>query len=297
MILRLKLSNGLLSGLCALVLACPVLANADLEMGMKLFKSGQFNTALSSFNELARQYPDRADVHYWQGKCLQALGRATEAGKEFKLAMALGLPKNLEASCKECMGNAEEQSQQEQANAATPEKKPVNLDPPQIKSSLDTIFKQTESRMKDSLNEGNRYSSASMRSRESVFRPWPGVRSAFPPRGRSGYSSRDPYREAAQQRAVALNDAASGLESQMTIKPHKWSGVYLDPSNTNLYVRNYAHFTPETPEPLVPLQADPAVLSDAAAAAAKLEAAKATAQTKHHSKHSKHSRKEKDTEH
>jgi len=67
-------------------------------------------------------------------------------------------------------------------------------------------------------------------------------------------------RNEADKRAEGVKESAAGLESQMLSRPAETSGVFLVPSGTNLYVRNYAHFDPVMPEPPQALHAVPLVL-------------------------------------
>ncbi len=75
-------------------------ANAKLDPGIKLLEEKQYDKALAFFDKSVDSEPTDAGSHFWRGKCLSALGKAQEAGAEFKLAALLSTDPELKESCK-----------------------------------------------------------------------------------------------------------------------------------------------------------------------------------------------------
>ncbi len=68
---------------------CPCLAGTDLNNAIGLIKSGQYQKAIELLDKGVDDDPTNGELHYWRGKCLNGLGKKTDAISEFKLATLL----------------------------------------------------------------------------------------------------------------------------------------------------------------------------------------------------------------
>jgi hypothetical protein len=108
-----------------------------------------------------------------------------------------------------------------------------------VRQMVEQIRKQTEADKARIIREGNQVAATPLRSRNSRFR-FPSFYDFF-----GGYyyntrsSTANSKRQMAAKRALALEESAANLESQLLDPP--MDGVRLNATGTNLYVRNYEH--------------------------------------------------------
>lgn len=72
-----------------------VQAEDELSAGQTAFNAGQFEEALKHFDASVDASPTNGEPHYWRAKCLISLGRAKEAGGEFRMASMLSTDKTI----------------------------------------------------------------------------------------------------------------------------------------------------------------------------------------------------------
>ena len=243
--------------------------------------SAQPEKALEFFNEAARANPDMADAHLGRACALRFLSRPDEALKEYRLTLMLNPSEQVARKCNEDI-KAMERSAAESHKVDLPQ---PSIGKNEVEKSMGDIMRQSEERIKSVHKDSEGYASniykSSMAShykalerikqqaeemstitRRGMRIPSPDafalqaeMTARSQARLRYARSDYDQRKREAQSKAVALKEAAEGLQSQMLQKPSETSGVYMVPNGTNLYVRNYAHFDPVVPEPPVPMQA------------------------------------------
>lgn len=310
---RALLSLGILMGLALCSANTGALAydfEPSLKPGFQLIVSGQPEKALEFFNEAAREKADMPDVHLGRACALRFLSRPEEALKEYRLALLLNPSEAVARKCNEDIKAMERSA----ADAHKVELPQPSIGKNEVEKSVGDILRQSEERIKAVHKESENYatniykSSMASHYREmenikrraqdmSTYTRWgqriPGIDSFSLQREQEARSqsrlkyARSDYeirKREAQSKAVALKDAAEGLQSQMLQKPSETSGIYMVPNGTNLYVRNYAHFDPVVPEPPAPLQATAQKLPEVVQA----EQAETLKSQKHKSKHKKH---------
>lgn len=256
--------------------------------GHKCLERGENSKALEHFNLAARMNPASVEAHYGRACTLAQLGRTEEAAKEFKLTLLLGPSEDVAKKCHEKLNASE--AKKRPVHAATP---PGTVQAKDVESSISKILSQSEEKIKAIHSDAETYANGIYNSRSSSLnRALEQAKAEAQEearrtrvRGRRGYYN--PYannylqerqqelqfaydnqmakaksdfqqrRNEAESRAMGIKSSAEGLESQMINKPSETSGVYLVPTGTNLYVRNYGHFDPVLPEPPEPLHAVP----------------------------------------
>lgn len=281
---RALFSIGLLLGLVLCSAGTSALAydfEPSLKPGFQLIMSGQPDKALEFFNEAAREKADMPDVHLGRACALRFLSRPEEALKEYRLALLLNPSEAVARKCNEDIKAMERSA----ADAHKVELPQASIGKNDVEKSVGDIMRQSEERIKAVHKDSETYATniykssmaAHYRELESIKRRaedmstytrWgqriPGIDSFSLQREQAARSqsrlnyARSDYeirKREAQSKAVALKEAAEGLQSQMLQKPSESSGIYMVPNGTNLYVRNYAHFDPVVPEPPAPLQA------------------------------------------
>lgn len=269
------------------------------KMGAKSLSDGDYPGALKHFNTAAKECPDSCEAHFGRASALSRLGRGEEAAKEFKLALLLNpspeLKKRLEAELTVLQGDNSRPATAVAPPAATAP--PPSAGAADAERSISKILSQSEERINHIHSTSEKYAtnlygnrvSAQQKMLEQAKQEADAMRRAvgsrrgispfvladinqyeaelrrkadfFLGRARGDYDSR---RKEAQTRARGIKDSADGLERQMLTRPSETSGVFLMPTGTNLYVRNYGHFDPVMPErqPLVPLSAVPLKLPE-----------------------------------
>ncbi len=262
--------------------------------GFKALEDGDCNRALEIFNSAAREHPDSAEVHHGRARALALLGRKDEAVKEFKLSILLNPSEDIAKKSKEglrCLGEPVEEKDFK-AHLKPSSAAPETVRSADVEQSINRMLKQSEEKMKDIQTSSERYASTVYNERSNAnnrlmeqarqeadelrrMRVRVGRRSrpafnqsdimarqaelqyrstAQLERSKSDYDNR---KLEAESRALGVKNSVEGLESQMLTKPSETSGVFLVPTGTNLYVRNYGHFDPVMPEPPEPLHAVP----------------------------------------
>ncbi|MBX9685183.1 MAG: tetratricopeptide repeat protein [Candidatus Obscuribacterales bacterium] len=242
--------------------------------------------ALEHFNKLARENPASAEAHFGRASALIELGREAEAEKEMKLVLLLNPSASLAKSCREKMQSLGIKDETDGGAAESPAPSPASVRGQDVESSISKILQQSEEKIKGIQSDSETYARSIYNSRskahdrliedlrresdefkrnrrvsrfadadfkqsqaEIQFRSQSSLLKA-----RSDYDIR---KQEAQLRSLGIKESAEGLESQMTTKPSESSGVFLVPTGTNLYVRNYGHFDPILPEPPEELHAVP----------------------------------------
>jgi tetratricopeptide (TPR) repeat protein len=263
-----------------------------LAEGFKAMHTGDLSKALEIFNNVARARPDSAEAHYGRARTLEYLNRQQDALKEYKIALLLNPVESLSGLCHE---HIDRLSKPESLSAGA-SGAPVTINSQDVEQSINKILGESSEHIRtiqrdaeglattvynsraDALNRqveqarmeadamrhartyrrGRRgypvYSEADIRAREAEVQYKAASQMAA---ARSDFEMR---RNDADKRAAGVKASAEGLESQMLTRPSETSGVFLIPSGTNLYVRNYAHFDPVLPEPPQALHAVPLVL-------------------------------------
>jgi thiol-disulfide isomerase/thioredoxin len=61
-----------------------VAAPPAMQEAMAAYKSGQYAPALQKFEQLEKQYPNSAIVHYYAGLCKQNMGQVSDAKNEYQ---------------------------------------------------------------------------------------------------------------------------------------------------------------------------------------------------------------------
>ncbi|MBX9685182.1 MAG: VWA domain-containing protein [Candidatus Obscuribacterales bacterium] len=75
-------------------------AEAEFSAGKKYMAVKQYKSALSFFDRCVDSDPTNADYHFWRGKSLSYLARASEAASEFKLAALLSSDSKIKEACR-----------------------------------------------------------------------------------------------------------------------------------------------------------------------------------------------------
>lgn len=253
----------------------------SLKPGFQLIMSGQADKALEFFNQAAREKPDSADVHLGRASALRFLSRPDEALKEYRLTLQLNPSEQVARKCNEDICAMERSA----ADAHKVDLPQANIGKNDVEKCMSDIMRQSEERIKGIHKDAEGYATSIYKSSTAAhYKALENIKrqveemSYVTPRGsrittpdafqlqseltarsqsRLKYARHDYElrRKEAQSKAVALKEAAEGLQSQMLQKPSDASGVYMVPNGTNLYVRNYAHFDPVVPEAPVPMQA------------------------------------------
>lgn len=272
-----------------------------IKQGLEFMKSCDYGKALESFNAASRENPASAEPHFARARALLGLGRREEAYKEFKLCMLLDPSSRMEHKCKgeidyANLGEHMDFSNQPRTISIGDLEKATTCITNQAENEIRRVQDDALSRSNSFRNMYNasmngyqlspysaygsygsnpygsygsngwgRYSSSrggyvSMSS--SGGRPsissWTGtVSNVSESMRRAAALSED-----ARIRSEAIRDAASGLNTSMSSRPSEYSGVYLSPHNTNLFVRNYVNFEPVRPEPPEALAAKALSLDD-----------------------------------
>ncbi|MBX9723907.1 MAG: tetratricopeptide repeat protein [Candidatus Obscuribacterales bacterium] len=274
------------------------LPNGDaLSSGFKVLNDGDSNKALELFNAAARQHPDSAEAHHGRARALAALGRKEEAVKEFKLSILLNPSDEIARKSKEGLKGLGEIVPESTAARRPTVSTPETVRAGDVEQSINKILKQSEEKIKDIQSSSESYASAVYNARsnahnrlmeqarqeaEEMKRSRVRFGRRFIPafsqadinqrqaelqyrsmssleRSKADYESR---KSDAQSRSLGIKQSAEGLQSQMLNKPSENSGVFLMPTGTNLYVRNYGHFDPVLPEPPEALHAVPLKLPE-----------------------------------
>lgn len=280
--------------------------------GFKLLFSGDFEKALEFFNEQARSNPDSAEAHMGRACALRYLNRPEEASKEYKLALLLNPSPMVSKKCTEELKTLEAPKQTRHNEVPNT---PATFGPNDVEKSMGDIMKQSEEKIKTIHKSSEHYANGIYKSSSAVHaKTLEDIRRQIDdmsinfrgrrisPPGLSEYQNelnarasarlshaRRDYeirRKDAEARALGVKESAEGLQSQMLKKPSETSGIYLIPSGTNLYVRNYGHFDPVMPEPPEPLKATPLKLPEL------VQAEKKEQSESNHKKHKKHHSKD-----
>lgn len=253
----------------------------NFKLGLELMKSCSYAKALDAFNAAARENPASAEPHFARARALLGLGRRDEAYKEFKLCTLLDPSGRMEQKCK---------SEIYMAGLGAPldfNNQPRTITNLDLERATTNITNQAESeiqRVQD--NALSRSNSIRRMDSESMMSPYPNSSGRWFgygrfPTSRGGYVSLScsgnrpgmsnwvgggtyesnatrrarELSEGARLRSEALREAATGLNENMSNRPSEYSGVYLSPHGTNLFVRNYVNFEPVRPEPPEALEA------------------------------------------
>jgi|ERR1700733_5504646 thiol-disulfide isomerase/thioredoxin len=75
-----------------IVFILPVLAAPAMQEAMAEYKSGHYAPALQRFEQLEKQYPNSAMVHYYAGLCKQGMGQINDAKNEYQWVSEHGDP-------------------------------------------------------------------------------------------------------------------------------------------------------------------------------------------------------------
>ncbi len=293
--------------------AQPALAydfDPSVKPGFQLIMSGQPDKALDFFNQTAREKPDLPDAHLGRACALRFLSRPEEALKEYRLTLQLNPSEQVARKCNEDISAMERSA----ADARKVELPQPSIGKNEVEKSMGDIMRQSEERIKAIHKDSENYASSIYKSSNAAhFKALENIKrqveemSIITRRGhrimspdamtlqaeltarsqsRLNYARHDYElrKKEAQSKAVALKESAEGLQSQMLQKPSEFSGIYMVPNGTNLYVRNYAHFDPVVPEPPVPMQASAQKLPE-------LIQAEQGESAKAHKKKSKYSKK------
>ncbi len=275
----------------------PAAGTEPLSSGFKALNDGDSGKALELFNAAARQHPDSAEAHHGRARALAALGRKDEAVKEFKLSILLNPSDDIVRKSKEGLKGLGESVPETPAQHRPTVAAPETVRAGDVEASINKILKQSEEKIKDIQSSSESYASAvynarsnahnrlmeqarreaeemknsrvrfgrhfipafsqadiNMRQAEMQYRSMSSLE-----RSKADYELR---KNDAQSRSLGIKQSAEGLQSQMLNKPSESSGVFLSPTGTNLYVRNYGHFDPVLPEPPEALHAVPLKLPE-----------------------------------
>ena len=256
------------------------------QQGKEFMKSCRYDKALEAFNIAARENPASAEPHFARARALLGLGRREEAYKEFKLCMLLDPSGRMRHKCK---------SEIDFAGLAAPldfSNQPRTITTQDLEKATTNITNQAENEIKRVQDEAVSRGAAIRKMDASVASSNPYSPSGWyvpgrPSRSGGGYISLSGtggrtssnwagyprYESNAMRRATelaadararseAIREAASGLNESMSTRPSEYSGVYLSPHGTNLFVRNYVNFEPVRPEPPEALSAKALSLDD-----------------------------------
>jgi thioredoxin 1 len=75
-----------------IVFILPVVAAPPMQEAMAEYKSGHYPAALQRFEQLEKQYPNSAMVHYYAGLCKQGMGQINDAKNEYQWVSEHGDP-------------------------------------------------------------------------------------------------------------------------------------------------------------------------------------------------------------